>query len=78
MKLGRPISKDSITTLSIVDMTMKQNNSELSLRVRNDENEIKRLIESLKDKQILINTAIWVIVIQTGIIITLLLTQLQR
>ena len=78
MKLGRPISKDSITTLSIVDMTMKQNNSELSLRVRNDEKEIKRLIESLKDKQILINTAIWVIVIQTGIIITLLLTQLQR
>ena len=78
MKLGRPISKDSITTLSIVDMTMKQNNSELALRVRNDENEIKRLIESLKDKQILINTAIWVIVIQTGIIITLLLTQLQR
>ena len=78
MKLGRPISKDSITTLSIVDMTMKQNNSELALRVRNDEREIKRLIGSLKDKQILINTAIWVIVIQTGIIITLLLTQLQR
>ena len=52
MKLG------SITTLSIVDMTMKQNNSELSLRVRNDEKEIQRLIESLKDKQILINTAI--------------------
>ena len=72
MKLG------SITTLSIADMTMKQNNSELALRVRNDEKEIQRLIESLKDKQILINTAIWVIVIQTGIIITLLLTQLQR